>query len=64
MLAYQTGARPHRARLTPTNGALMAVLLAAGVPFDRWIRFAIGGVLLAVLIGVLAIAAVIVSGAA
>lgn len=23
----------------PTNGALMAVLAAAGVPFDRWFRF-------------------------
>jgi uncharacterized ion transporter superfamily protein YfcC len=38
--------------LTPTNGALMAVLLAAGVPFGRWIRFAAGGVALAVGVGV------------
>ncbi len=27
--------------LTPTNGALMAVLLAAKVPFSRWLAFAI-----------------------
>jgi uncharacterized ion transporter superfamily protein YfcC len=27
--------------LTPTNGALMAVLAAAGVPYERWMRFAI-----------------------
>jgi uncharacterized ion transporter superfamily protein YfcC len=27
--------------LTPTNGALMAVLAAAGVPFERWIRFVV-----------------------
>ena len=24
----------------------MAILLAAGVPFQRWIRFALGGILL------------------
>jgi uncharacterized ion transporter superfamily protein YfcC len=27
--------------LTPTNGALMAVLAAAGVPYERWMRFAV-----------------------
>jgi len=36
---------------TPTNGSLMAILLAAGVPFQRWIRFAIGGILLLTLVG-------------
>lgn len=25
--------------LTPINGALMAILTAAGVPYDRWLRF-------------------------
>jgi hypothetical protein len=30
----------------------MAVLLAAGVPFPGWIRFAIVGVLLALVVGV------------
>src|SRR5207247_8786278 len=45
VLAYQTGAGLAEL-LWPTNGALMAVLLAAGVPYQQWIRFVIGGVLL------------------
>jgi uncharacterized ion transporter superfamily protein YfcC len=56
VLAYQTGAGLTEL-LTPTNGALMAVLLAAGVAYERWIRFVIGGALLCVAIGVAAIAA-------
>lgn len=56
VLAYQTGAGLTE-MLTPTNGALMAVLLAANVPFQRWIRFAAGGVLLLALIGLGAMAA-------
>jgi uncharacterized ion transporter superfamily protein YfcC len=55
VLAYQTGAGLMEL-LTPTNGALMAILLAAGVPYQHWVRFAIGGVLLLTAIGVLAIA--------
>ncbi len=51
VLAYQTGAGLTD-MLTPTNGALMAVLLAAGVPYGRWIRFAAGGVALAVGVGI------------
>jgi uncharacterized ion transporter superfamily protein YfcC len=51
VLAYQTGAGLTEL-ITPTNGALMAILLAAGVPFERWLRFAIGGVALAVVVGV------------
>ena len=50
VLAYQTGAGLTE-MLTPTNGGLMAVLLAAGVPFAGWIRFAIVGVLLALVVG-------------
>lgn len=46
VLAYQTGAGLMQ-MVTPTNGGLMAVLLAAGVPLQRWLRFA--GVGLAVL---------------
>jgi uncharacterized ion transporter superfamily protein YfcC len=58
VLAYQTGGG--LAELVwPTNGALMAVLLAARVPYQQWIRFAVGGVLLAMLLGVAGIAAVI-----
>ncbi len=53
VLAYQTGAGLTD-MLTPTNGALMAILLAAGVPFERWIRFALGGAGLALLVGVAA----------
>jgi uncharacterized ion transporter superfamily protein YfcC len=58
VLAYQTGAG--LAELVwPTNGALMAVLLAAGVPYQQWIRFVTGAIALAVLIGVVAIAGVL-----
>jgi uncharacterized ion transporter superfamily protein YfcC len=58
VLAYQTGGG--LAELVwPTNGALMAILLAAGVPYQQWIRFVIGGVLLATLLGLAGIAAVI-----
>jgi uncharacterized ion transporter superfamily protein YfcC len=42
--------------VTPTNGAMMAILLAAGVPLQRWLRFAAGGVLLLTLIGVAGLA--------
>jgi uncharacterized ion transporter superfamily protein YfcC len=51
VVAYQTGAGLTEL-LTPTNGALMAILLAAGVPFGKWVRFAAGGVGLAAVVGV------------
>jgi uncharacterized ion transporter superfamily protein YfcC len=51
VLAYQTGAGLTEL-LTPTNGALMAILLAAGVSYGRWFRFAVVGVGLCVLVGV------------
>lgn len=51
VLAYQTGGGLMDL-LTPTNGALLAVLLAANVPFQRWLRFAVGGWVLATLVGV------------
>jgi uncharacterized ion transporter superfamily protein YfcC len=56
VLAYQTGAGLTEL-LTPTNGALMAVLLAAGVPFERWIRFVLPAALMAATIGIASIAA-------
>jgi uncharacterized ion transporter superfamily protein YfcC len=56
VLAYQTGAGLTE-MLTPTNGGLMAVLLAAGVPYSRWIKFAIVGVVLALAVGVAGIIA-------
>jgi uncharacterized ion transporter superfamily protein YfcC len=54
VFAYQMGAGLTDA-LTPTNGALMAILLAAGVPFGRWMRFALGGILVVLAVGVAAI---------
>ena len=38
VLAYQYGAGLGDL-ITPTNGALMAVLAAGGVRYDRWLRF-------------------------
>jgi uncharacterized ion transporter superfamily protein YfcC len=52
VLAYQTGAGLMELA-TPTNGALMAILLAAGVPFAKWLRFALGGIAMLTLLGVL-----------
>jgi uncharacterized ion transporter superfamily protein YfcC len=51
VMAYQIGAGLTEL-LTPTNGALMAILLSAGVTFQRWIRFALVGTLLAALVGI------------
>jgi uncharacterized ion transporter superfamily protein YfcC len=38
VLAYQYGAGLTEL-VAPTNGALMAILIAAGVRYDRWLRF-------------------------
>jgi uncharacterized ion transporter superfamily protein YfcC len=60
VLAYQVGAGLCD-MLTPTNGALMAILAAAGVRYDEWLRFvgplylalvALGGVAIWVAIAV------------
>jgi uncharacterized ion transporter superfamily protein YfcC len=60
VLAYQYGAVLCDL-LTPTNGALMAVLAAAGVRYDEWVRFTgpiylalvgLGGVAIAVAIAI------------
>ena len=56
VLAYQTGAGLMEL-VSPTNGALMAVLLAAGVPLHRWLRFAGWGIVALTLVGAIAIAA-------
>ncbi len=42
VFAFQGGAGLSEL-LIPTNGAMMAILLGAGVPWTRWIRFAFGG---------------------
>ena len=52
VLAYQYGAGLTN-MLWPTNGALMAMLAAAGVTFDAWLRFAVP-----VLVGLFVLAAV------
>jgi uncharacterized ion transporter superfamily protein YfcC len=54
VLAYQTGAGLMELA-TPTNGALMAVLLAAGVSLQRWLRFALGGLVLLTIVGVISL---------
>ena len=55
VIAYQTGAGLMEL-ITPTNGALLAILLAANVPFGRWIRFAVPGALLVSIVGLIGIA--------
>ncbi len=61
VLAYQYGAGLTDV-VTPTNGGMMAVLAAASVPFEKWIRFALPlfGALLA--LGGVAVAAAIALG--
>jgi uncharacterized ion transporter superfamily protein YfcC len=50
VMAYQAGGPPMDL-LTPTNGALLAMLLAARVSYPRWLRFAVPGMLLVMLVG-------------
>lgn len=56
VLAYQYGA-VMTDLIIPTNGGLMAVLAIAGIPFDKWFKFAIKLVL--VIMAVSAIALVV-----
>jgi uncharacterized ion transporter superfamily protein YfcC len=51
VIAYQTGAGLLDA-ITPTNGAVLAILMSAGVSYGRWLRFAVPGLLLVALVGV------------
>ena len=55
VIAYQTGAGLMDL-ITPTNGALLAMLLAADVPYGRWARFAVPGALLVSIVGLVGIA--------
>lgn len=55
VIAYQTGAGLMD-MITPTNGALLAMLLSARVDYGRWIRFAIPGALLIALVGLAGVA--------
>jgi uncharacterized ion transporter superfamily protein YfcC len=50
VIAFQTGAGLMD-MITPTNGALLAMLLAANVQYGRWLRFAIPGALLIAAVG-------------
>jgi uncharacterized ion transporter superfamily protein YfcC len=54
VLAYQTGAGLMD-MITPTNGALLAMLFRAELPFGRWLRFAIPGALLVAVVGLVGI---------
>ncbi|HEY5658279.1 MAG TPA: YfcC family protein [Myxococcota bacterium] len=54
VLAYQYGAGLCEL-LTPTNGAFMAVLAAAGVRYEHWLRFALPRLALIAALGVVAI---------
>jgi uncharacterized ion transporter superfamily protein YfcC len=55
VLAYQVGA-PVVDMLIPTNGPLLAMLLAANVPYGRWLRFAVPGTLIVMAIGLVGMA--------
>jgi uncharacterized ion transporter superfamily protein YfcC len=54
ILAYQVGAGLCEL-LTPTNGALMAVIAAAAVRYDRWLKFAVPMWLMLVAFGAVAV---------
>jgi uncharacterized ion transporter superfamily protein YfcC len=58
VIAYQTGAGLTDPT-TPTNRALLAMLLAADVPYGRWIRFAVPGSLL---VSIVALAGITLAG--
>ena len=55
VITYQTGAGLMELA-SPTSGALLAVLLVAGVSLQRWLRFAAVGLAVLLLIGVVAAA--------
>ena len=61
VLAYQTGAGLCDL-ITPTNGALMAMLAAAGVRYEDWIKFATPLYLTLVTLGAVSIAIAIAIG--
>ena len=61
VLAYQYGACLTDL-LTPTNGAIVAITAAAGVRFDRWLRFAVPVYLALMLVAALALTLAIAVG--
>jgi uncharacterized ion transporter superfamily protein YfcC len=54
VFAYQIGAGLCDL-ITPTNGGLMAIIAAAGVPYDRWIAFAARVYLALFVLGIVAL---------
>ena len=48
--------------MTPTNGALMAMLAASGVRFEDWLRFVLPVLGLLVLLAMVAISAAVATG--
>jgi uncharacterized ion transporter superfamily protein YfcC len=48
--------------IVPTNGALMAVIAIAKIPYNTWFKFAIKPTLLVLLIGAIAIVAAVFLG--
>jgi uncharacterized ion transporter superfamily protein YfcC len=61
VLAYQYGAIMGD-MIVPTNGALMAVIAIAKIPYNAWFKFAIKPTLLVLLIGAIAIVAAVFLG--
>jgi len=55
VLAYQTGAGLMD-MLTPTDGALIAMLIATNVSYSRWLRFAVPGAAIVSVVGFVALA--------
>lgn len=48
--------------ITPTNGALLAILAAGGVKYNEWIRFALRNYLALLALGAVAILVGIATG--
>jgi uncharacterized ion transporter superfamily protein YfcC len=59
VLAYQYGAGLCE-MVTPTNGAMMAILVAAGVSFEEWIRFVAPLFAMLIALGAIALATAVV----
>lgn len=51
VIAYQTGAGLSD-MVTPTNGALLAIIAGAKMSFGRWVKFAVPGILLVAIVGI------------
>ena len=54
VIAFQTGAGLMD-MIIPTDGALLAMLLSAGVAYGRWLRFAVPGALLVAAVGIVGV---------